>query len=103
MNKRQIGASITIFGGTVLAGLSLFVRDDLSDGGRLILNDRTEFLTILTMAIGVFLIILGFIECYRKELHDLLGVREGRRYCPGCGHRINAGGQYCESCGRRLE
>lgn len=103
VNTRQIGSLFAVGGGTMLAFLSVFMRDDISDGGRLILTDTTEFLFTFTLVIGVLLIILGFVGYYEKELHDLLGIREGRRYCPGCGHRINKDASYCENCGRELK
>jgi len=103
VNTRQTGSLFAISGGTVLAFLSIFMRDDVSDGGRLMLTDTSEFLFTFTLVIGVMLIILGFVGYYEKELHDLLGIREGRRFCPWCGHRINKDVTYCENCGRALK
>ncbi len=103
MNKRQFGALFSIAGGTFLATISIYGRDDVSEGGRLALTSSSEFTFTFALIIGLLLVILGFIGYYEKELHDLLGIREGRRYCPGCGHRINKNAAYCESCGRQLE
>ena len=103
MNTRQTGSLFAISGGTVLAFLSIFMRDDVSDGGRLMLTDTSEFLFTFTLVIGVMLIILGFVGYYEKELHDLLGIREGRSFCLWCGHRINKDVTYCENCGRALK
>jgi len=103
VNRRQIGSLFVIGGGTALASISIYGRDDVSDGGRLALTAYSEFIFTFALITGVLLIVLGFIVYYEKDLHDLLGIREGRRYCPGCGHRTNKDAKYCENCGRVLE
>lgn len=66
------------------------------------MTELSAFVLTFPLIMGALLIALGFVEYYLKELQDLLGIREGRRYCPWCGKRINHDAKHCEECGRRL-